>query len=245
MDRIDGITMLLRLKNEDEWIEPCLRSIEWADQIVLCFQNSTDSTEEIARSILHPDRSSYYHYPHDSRSNGPGHDNQPYDEFNRAYFYNWCYAKTNTKYVVKWDGDMVAMDTLQDIMCSNDHHRLITIYGTNIVIKNDTWNVNIHNKYCGREPRYFLAEDKDPWTTGKMCERFCYPKKEGNLRIQEPQFLHFKYGKNVESMTTAWPTGWEEQSHFQELYKRGNPDNPTDLQPYDGPMPSCLKDYAT
>lgn len=243
MERTPGITMLLRLKNEEEWIEPCLRSIEWADRIVLCFQNCTDRTEEICRDVADPARASLYHYGYDSKPNGPGHANQPYDQYNRAYFYNWCYRKTDTKYVVKWDGDMIAVPEVETFLrkAEADELKRVSFLGTNIVIKEGKWYVNKTQEFTGSEPRFFQAEDKDPWVIGRLTQRFNYPTYPGkNLAVKESAYLHFKYGKCLESATKAWPTNWKDIPHFQMLHKRGTPDDPNDLIPYTGPVPECI-----
>ena len=182
--RVPGITMLLRLKNEEEWIEPCLRSVSWADQIILCFQNSSDRTEEIARDVISPKKSSVYHYPYDSRPNGPGHDTQPYDVYNRAYFYNWCFAKTSTKYIVKWDGDMVALDSLENILrAAENQYDFVSFFGENIVCRNNEWRVNTQDRYCGCEPRFMRSGPTAPWKTGKLCESYAYDTTRNALRV--------------------------------------------------------------
>ena len=238
MSKVQGITMLLRLKDEEEWIKPCVESIQWADQLVYCFQNSTDKTEEIIRDVSYSKKSHYFHYPHDSRPNGPGHLNQPYDEFNRAYFYNWCYHKTNTKYIVKWDGDMVAFDDLENILRKSENKfDFVTFAGINIITDNGKFFYNKKTPYCGAEPRFIKGLDEDPWKTGELCEAYAY-KIRNNLTIKEPMYLHFKYSKSIESMTKAWPENWRDIPHFQKLLER---ENKTDLVPYNGDIPKWIK----
>lgn len=231
-DRKPGISMLLRLKNEEEWIEPCIKSIEWADEIVCCLQNSTDRTEEILKDLgITP-----YYYNRDSRPNGPGHNNQPYDVYNRAYFYNWSLSKTTKKHVVKWDGDMVAMDWLQEELILP--YDLIKFHGVDIITDEDgRYYVRPERKYCAAEFRFFKVNNDKHWKTGVYCEQFVYEGARSAHCIREPAFLHFKWSKNKESATTAWPSNWRDVHHFRELIKRGSL---TGAEPYEGEIPSVI-----
>lgn len=235
--RHEGITMLLRLKNEEEWIEPSIQSIQWADLIVCCFQNSTDRTEEIVRDTSDSLKTLVYHYPHDSRPNGPGHDEQPYDQYNRAYFYNWCYYRTATNYIVKWDGDMVAQDGLE--RCLRDaygNYDTVFFYGTDIVIEEDKYYVKQSRPFCSNEPRMFRARESQPWRTGRYCEAFAYSTRR-SLCLESSLFLHFKWSKSLESATKAWGKDWEQHEHFRRIVRRGSMD---DTVPYNGDIPRCL-----
>ena len=69
--RKPGLSAMLRLKNEEEWIRPCLLSIQgWFEELAVFLQNSTDRTEAIIREMNLP-QVRIYHYPFDSFPNGP------------------------------------------------------------------------------------------------------------------------------------------------------------------------------
>jgi len=248
MKRKPGVTMMLRLKNEEQWIGPCVESIQWADKLLFVFQNCIDRTEEICRDLSDPNKSSFFQYPYDSRPNGPGNrERNPYDKHNRAYYYNWCYDKTDTQYVVKWDGDMVAFESLEKILrAAEGKHDFATFHGTNIVIKEaweggvtGKWFVNTEKEHCNAEPRFFKAKKEHPWITGSHSAMFNY-RRTNNKVIPTSQFLHFKHAKCYESMTMAWPENWREIEHFKRIWKRGEPDNPASLVPYTGPIPKWI-----
>jgi len=77
VNRKPGISALLRLANEEDFIRPCIESIlPIFDEIVCTLQCSTDSTEQILRSFNDP-KIKIYHYPFESIPNGPGHGEQP------------------------------------------------------------------------------------------------------------------------------------------------------------------------
>lgn len=47
----EPLSVLVPMKNEERNVEPCLRSVRWADEVVVVDSGSTDGTLEIARSI--------------------------------------------------------------------------------------------------------------------------------------------------------------------------------------------------
>ena len=112
-DRRRGVGAMLRVRNEQDFIEPCLRSIAgFFDEILLVLNQSTDATEARARALGLP-HLRVLSYPFELAPNGPGHDEGPDDSVREiAYFYNWCLAQTATRHVCKWDGDMVALPAL-------------------------------------------------------------------------------------------------------------------------------------
>lgn len=59
-----GISAVVNTKNEEERIENCLRSLAWADEIIVYDASSTDKTRELARKhtdkiYIHNDQSGY------------------------------------------------------------------------------------------------------------------------------------------------------------------------------------------
>ncbi|HPM43517.1 MAG TPA: glycosyltransferase family 2 protein, partial [Candidatus Omnitrophota bacterium] len=50
MDKLP-ISVVVITKNEEDNIEPCLKSVSWADEIIVLDDNSIDKTVEIARKM--------------------------------------------------------------------------------------------------------------------------------------------------------------------------------------------------
>jgi glycosyltransferase involved in cell wall biosynthesis len=109
----EGVSGLLRVKNEAEKIGHCLRSILGVfDEIILVDNGSEDGTLEVVRKIKKledsRDQIKIYSYPFKIARCGEEHFNTPEDSVhNLAYYYNWCLSQCLYKYVCKWDGDMI------------------------------------------------------------------------------------------------------------------------------------------
>ena len=43
-----GLTVIILTLNEEEFIERCIHSVRWADEVLVVDSNSTDQTREIA-----------------------------------------------------------------------------------------------------------------------------------------------------------------------------------------------------
>jgi glycosyltransferase involved in cell wall biosynthesis len=111
--REQGVSALLRVKNEEEKIYHCLRSIhEVFDEIIFVDNGSEDATLEIAQNFKEKqdkaDKIKIYFYPFRIARCGPEHFNTPEDSVHSlCYYYNWTLSKCLLKYVCKWDGDMI------------------------------------------------------------------------------------------------------------------------------------------
>ena len=236
MNRKHGLSAMLRIKNEEDFIRPCIESIvDWFDEVVVCLQNCIDSTEDIVRSFDNK-KIKIYKYNTDSWPNGDGYDKQDAtDRRSRTYFYNWCLDKTNYSHVCKWDGDMVAMDWLcaevKELL--KDDPETIYFYGTDIVGK---YICHVgEREHCATEPRIFKVTKRTRYVNGSKCERLQTSGGIGTA-IHRPAFLHFKWAKPIETATQAWPDGWKESTHFQNIIKRAEPVNK-----YTGEYPSTIR----
>jgi len=111
--RPDGVSAMLRVKNEEDKIYYCLKSILHVfDEIVLVDNHSEDRTPEILRDFKRSedtgDKLKIYFYPFNIARCGPEHFDTPEDSVSSlAYYYNWTLSKCSLKYVCKWDGDMI------------------------------------------------------------------------------------------------------------------------------------------
>ena len=252
-NRRPGLSAMLRLGNEEEFIGPCVESIiDWFDEIVCCLQCSTDRTEDILRDFG-SDKIRIHHYPFKSLPNGPGHNRQPRGSvYERAYFYNWCLAKTKREWVAKWDGDMVAHDWLGPVikahMASGDCD-VICFAGTNIV--HGLRHVSRNKPATANEPRVFRVYPGVYYFTGKMCEDLCHPEfrrgagfgqggaaADGSrcVKLDRHGYLHFKHAKAEDAAIKAWPENWMQVPHFQRIYAYAEPG-----REYAGEIPEPLQ----
>ena len=234
-----GLSAMLRVKDEAEYLPAAIRSIyPWCDEIVIAVQGEqSDHTAQIAESWAELDKVRTIYYPFDSVPNGPGHGDQPRGSvYERAYFYNWTMAHCRRRHVMKWDGDMVATDDAGSVIKAaiNAGSEGVRFKGVEIVDADKMLQSAIH-PYANTETRVFVAE-KVYYATGPACEILRGQNRlEGQVEIEHPLYLHFKWAKSEASATKAWPENWREKAHFKRIYQRSKPG-----EQYTGPIPSCL-----
>lgn len=90
-----GITAVVRVRNEEEWIEPCLRSVADAvDELVVVDNGSTDRTPEILGRL--------------QRALGPRLKLFARPGLDHVALSNFAFAQATYRWALKWDGDFVA-----------------------------------------------------------------------------------------------------------------------------------------
>jgi glycosyltransferase involved in cell wall biosynthesis len=116
------ISAMIRVRNEAEFLEPAVRSLApLADEIVLIDNLSTDGTADAIRRLKSgfPDKVVAYRYNHDVARVGsetwklaaePVGARSPRLSSN---YYNWCLERCRGPYILKWDGDMIALESLK------------------------------------------------------------------------------------------------------------------------------------
>ena len=93
--RPQGISVMMRVKDEKDWIEPSVRSIQSiADEIVVADNGSTDGTIEIIRKF--------------SDEEGISVELWQKPDLDYCSLSNFILEQTKYRWVFKWDGDMVA-----------------------------------------------------------------------------------------------------------------------------------------
>lgn len=108
-----GVSAMVRVKNEEQKISYCLRSIlPVFDEIVLIDNASDDATLNTVREIKErldtQAKISILCYPFKLARFGPEHEETPEDSLHSAVYYtNWALSQCSYRYVCKWDGDMV------------------------------------------------------------------------------------------------------------------------------------------
>lgn len=92
--RNEGISVMMRVKNEVDWIELSIRSImDFADEIVIVDNGSTDGTTEIIQEMVNKHNKILYVF---------------FPEENIVATSNIALVNTHYKWILRWDGDAVA-----------------------------------------------------------------------------------------------------------------------------------------
>lgn len=248
-DREHGISAMLRVGNEEEWIGPCLESIlGFFDEIVITI-DCDDRTLDVIETFDSP-KIDVYEYPFDINPNGPGHDEYPADSVHdRAYYYNWSLAQTTKTHVSKWDADMIllpeyATEAFRKLVLSKN---ILKMSGWEVVSR-DFDRISSNNPTTGKEVRFFKVNRRLHYEQGDVCERFTYPEPWRGLvdkpllaayrfwnlvsgreeHISDPVYLHTKHVKSSDKQ--AWPSNWEEMDHFQRIEERKEEGEPLEIE---------------
>lgn len=249
--RTPGLSAMVRVGNEEEWIGPCLESIlDFFDEIVISI-DCDDRTRAII-DAFDDEKITVYEYPFEINPNGPGHDEYPADSVHdRAYYYNWTLAQTTRSHVCKWDADML----LRPEFCTERFYdrvmgsRVLFTRGWE-VISDDFDLISDANPTTGSEPRFFRVAKHLHYVQGALCETFTYPARSqahrfprqalhrarnvltgAEDRVAEPTYFHTKHIKSSDKQ--AWPDDWEEMDHFQRIDDRKATGRPLDAKPPD------------
>jgi len=111
--RPPGISTIVRVKDEADWIKTSLLSIqELADEIIVADNGSTDGTFEIIESIRDKDGLPIRLY------------RKP--ELYHRELSNFLLSKTRYHWIMRWDGDMVA-HTTGDITAKHLRYRILSL----------------------------------------------------------------------------------------------------------------------
>ena len=111
------ISAMVRIKNEAQFLYASIESIiDCVEEVVLIDNLSSDGTPLIIQDLCrkYPNKVRAYEYRHEIVRAGEDHEKlaktNPASERLTANYYNWCLKKLSKPYVLKWDGDMIAMN---------------------------------------------------------------------------------------------------------------------------------------
>ena len=118
-----AITAMMRVRNEGEFLESAVRSIVGVvDRILLVDNLSDDATPAIIEGLAaeHPHKIEAAQYPHEVARVGADNRRRQAAAGSGgtpgllANYYNWCLARCHTEFVLKRDGDMIALPDLTE-----------------------------------------------------------------------------------------------------------------------------------
>jgi hypothetical protein len=137
------ISAMVRVKNEEEFLYASVKSIrDCVDEIILVDNMSTDRTPSIIATLQKEDPAKVvcHHYPHVIGKVGKESWDLAADPHARslpnlsANYYNWCLRRCSKPFILKWDGDMIALDSFRTAL--NDWRRskkpILIFKGANI-----------------------------------------------------------------------------------------------------------------
>jgi hypothetical protein len=207
LGRRKRITAMIRVRDGEEFLLASVLSImDAVDEVVIVDNMSKDSTSEIIARLVacHPDRVKSFYYPHDCVRLGEDFRNL-YRQDSRSprlatVYSNWCLARCTNPFVMKWDDDMIALDTFAEAV---GNFRLSGALG---------WHFGGHNLSADREHVLTWTAGIEPRVYPKASTRFIRSAgaaangyegetedttlfSENVLVSQEPLYAHLKYCK--------------------------------------------------
>jgi len=227
------ISAMIRVRNEEEYLEASVRSVaEHVDEIVIVDNRSEDRTPEIIGRLRNELRNAIavYEYPHRilrvgretwEKAGEPGSEGAP--SLSSSY-YNWCLEKCTRPFVLKWDGDMIALPALGGMLDEwrSSGKNVLVFHGANVHPNGENlvmarsadrekllsrlsvpalpkWATSLTYDYP--EPRLFPREstrytNRIRWTQELFVPAYNgEPEERSVLLSEKPGYLHMKFCK--------------------------------------------------
>ena len=195
------ISVMMRVQNEEEFLVSSVLSIaNLVDEIVIIDGLSTDNTPGIIVDLKRNLGSKVHAYDYPIKCARAGEEYQalqrddPKSPGLLHNFYNWCLARCTMPFVMKWDGDMLAMAEFAEA---------IERFKASNCLQFDFGGINVAPDF-----RHVLSPSAvvEPRVFPKMFSKFSYRGDVGEtlgvwvipectLVIQNPLYLHMKYCK--------------------------------------------------
>jgi len=222
---------MVRIRNEAEFLDAAVRSIiDLVERVVLVDNLSTDATPAIISRLRadYANKVEAHRYPHDvarvGAENRRLYETDPASPRLLSNYYNWCLAHCDTPFVLKWDGDMIALPELGNEMAAwrTSGRPILVMNGANVhPDRRHLIRARIEEKselaaqletpgvpawasrltYDHPEPRLFPRADAGYEPSLGWVERLGSPymtrehKHSHRYRAAEPCFLHMKFCK--------------------------------------------------
>lgn len=182
-ERPVGVSGLLRVKNEEDFLSQCIDScIDALDELVIVYQPSEDRTPQIieAKRQQYPDKVRVYFYqPKVFSHNLTAKELEYAQSLPRtsihllSNYYNYTLSKATYRYVVKIDADQIYFPQKLQSIC--DAYRSQYVQKITLSEKIAYWSVNLYNKLSIHFPSFFpLSLWEHSWSRKvvSVCERY-------------------------------------------------------------------------
>jgi len=199
---LDGISLIIRAKNEESNIELCIESVvDLVDEIIFVNNNSDDNTLKLINKLaIKYSKIKVYNYFINVNKVGIEHQNalKNKDKNTLGNFYNWCLSKSTMKNVIKWDADFICIRQNFNSMINNlqirrkNNKYAVWFTGYTLFINKEQYYINLDSFY--NEFRLFSYMNDFKWYDGDLCE-FNEPyiaNCNEKIYIHEPIFYEMK-----------------------------------------------------
>ena len=174
----NGISLIIRAKNEEPNIKLCIESVvDLVDEIIFVDNNSTDNTYRLMKVYEKKFKNiKVYKYNIQVSKVGIEHKDaiQNGNKNTLGTFYNWCLSKATKYNVFKWDADFICVRNnftqlvnTYNLRSRNDKFA-IWFSGKTVFEDNGNYYINYNSYY--NEFRIFSYKNGFCWYDGEICE---------------------------------------------------------------------------
>ncbi len=200
---------------------PSVLSIAYlVDEIVIIDNLSTDGTHEIVERLKSDlgSKVKAYTYPHEVARMGEDYRALQQQDPNSPgllhNYYNWCLSKCTMPFIMKWDGDMIAMDDFAAaVETFKTGGRLQFDFGGHNITSDRTHLLSLRAVIEPRVyPKFWTKFSYQGWE----CESLgVWVIQEKTLVVEESLYLHMKYCKAKPTANFSLAYGQEFESKLK------------------------------
>ncbi len=208
--RPQGISVIMRVKDEADWIRPSIESIKGiADEIVIVDNGSTDGTYQILEEIASTEKYliKLWRRP----------------DLDHCALSNFALDQTTFRWIFRWDGDMVAhtngdypISHLRDRLLSLDHRRYYIIYLRPINLTGDLFHQDPKEMVHIEEYIHTFSEKASYVHPGRF-EAIKFPKYYRPLFWYEPYSFHVNVKPASRMLLRYFWEDWMELKNYQKF----------------------------
>jgi len=208
--RPQGISIIMRVKNEIDWIRPSIQSIKGiADEIVIVDNGSTNGTFQILQEMVSHEKGLIKLWQ------------QP--DLDYCSLSNFVLERTTFRWVFRWDGDMVAHTTgkynisnLRERILSLDSRRYYLIYLCLINLSGDIFHQN-QKEMVHIEEYIYTSSESARYVHSKVFEAIKVPKYYRILFWYEPYSFHVDVKPASRMLLRYFWDDWMELKDYQKF----------------------------
>lgn len=187
-NRKNGLSAIIRVKNDCEYIKASILSIyKFVDEVICVLNNSTDDTGRIVKDLSSSlRRIRMYFYNQDIEPVGENYLRNLLVKPERsiARFYNYSISLSNYNRVIKWDGDMIATHEAKKCFEIARDHDVVFFNGYDIFEEDTT----------AGEPRIFTLKDNRFYVDVNNLEEL-FLEESNHINYKNPVYIHMKLAK--------------------------------------------------
>lgn len=238
-----GWSAMMRLKNEEEFIVPCLLSVkDLFTEFIIILNQVTDRTRELI-DLLQLPNILIYEYPFAVVPSGPRQVDVPiHSVFSEIHHYRWSVSKVNYNFMTRWDGDHIAMSSFCETQKLVKSDKYDVIWDTAWDLVGDKADMLGMQQQVAQEPRTHRLNGmiKTGFNPTKYTHGTTFITPQRMYQIKEPDFLHMKWCKKNPYHHWVDKFGDEAKKidHYEKIADRHRA-----VTRYNGMYPLVLSDY--